>query len=189
MKQHSLVSLQISLVYLWKKKKERKRLAKIEEKKRKERAKKEAEREKKRLKLLKIKNKRKDKKRKYKTLLDEAVKIIYYKEEEKREIEFQKLKRKVGSARRLEKNKDVPIDTTTWSVAPLFFRDIYKGNVKKLEDWKDRKKKEREAAKKKKTTKTKDKEKDKDNNASALSTISNAPEASPDKGEQATESK
>ena len=63
--------------------------------------------------------------------------------------------------------------------------------MKKLEDWKDRKKKEREAAKKKKTTKTKDKdkEKDKDNNASALSTISNAPEASPDKGEQATESK
>ena len=96
----------------------------------------------------------------------------------------------MGSARRVEKNKDVPIDTATWSVAPLFFRDIYKGNVKKLEDWKDRKKKEREAAKKKKTTtKSKDKEKDKDNNASALSTISNAPEVSPDKGEQAPEAK
>ena len=88
MKQHSLVSLQIALVYLWKKKKERKRLAKIAAKKAKERAKKAAEKEKKRLKLLKIKNKRKAKKRKYKDLLNEAVKIIYYKEEEKRELDF-----------------------------------------------------------------------------------------------------
>ena len=173
MKQHSLVSLQIALVYLWKKKKERKRLAKIAEKKRKEAAKKAAEKEKKRLKLLKIKNKRKDKKRKYKTLLDEAVKIIYHKEEEKRELEFQKYKRKFP-AKKHDKNKDVPVSDAWWSVAPMFFKTIYKGNEKKLEDWKERKKKEREALKKKKTIKSKDKgEKgDKANDTSALSDVS-----------------
>ena len=184
MKQHSLVSLQIGLVYLWKKKKERKRLDKIAKKKAKEKAKKEAEKEKKRLKLLKIKNKRKDKKRKYKTLLNEAVKIIYYKEEERREVEFQKLKRKVGGARKLEKNKDCPIDTVTWSVQPLFFRPIYKTNEKKLEDWKERKKKEREAAKKKKTTTKK-----KGDGESALSNISGGLETSATKTAKDLESK
>ena len=125
MKQHSRESLQIALVYLWKKKKERKRLAKIAAKKAKLKAKKAAEREKKRLAALKKKEKRKTKKRKYKDLLMECVKIIYYKEEERREIEFQKLKKKIGGARKLEKNKDVPIDTVVWSVSVLLFKPIY----------------------------------------------------------------
>ena len=150
MKQHSLESLQVSLVYLWKKKKERKALAKIAAKKAKEKAKKAAEREKKRLKLLKIKNKRKDKKRKYKALLTEAVKIMYYKEEERREIEFQKLKRKVGGIKKVTKSVDCPITDVTWAAGILLFKVIYTNNVKKKADREERLKKEREAAKKKK---------------------------------------
>ena len=80
MKQHSLVSLQIGLAYLYKKLVIRKALAKIARAKAKKKAKKKAELEKIRLKKLKIKNKRKKKKRAYKALLLEAVKIIFYKE-------------------------------------------------------------------------------------------------------------
>ena len=97
----------------------------------------------------------------------------YHKEEEKRELEFQKYKRKFP-AKKHDKNKDVPVSDAWWSVAPMFFKTIYKGNEKKLEDWKERKKKEREALKKKKTIKSKDKgEKgDKANDTSALSDVS-----------------
>ena len=69
-------------------------------------------------------------------------------------------------------------------MGPLFFRTIYKGNEKKLEDWKERKKKEREAAKKKKTTTKK-----KGDGESALSNISGGLEASGTKTAKDLESK
>ena len=100
-----------------------------------------AEKRKKEEKLRKIKEKRKKKKRKMRTLLEEAVKIVFYKEEDNREIAYNKLKKKIGSARKVEKEKDFPIETTTWSVTAFFFKDLWKANVDKAAARKERIKK------------------------------------------------
>ena len=92
----------------------------------------------------------------------ECVKIIYYKEEERREIEFQKLKKKIGGAKKLVKSVDVPIDTVVWSVSVLLFKQIYVKNVEKKEARAERLRKERIAAAKKKKRKPKPKAKGKE---------------------------
>ena len=106
------------------------------------------------------------------TLLEEAVKIVFYKEEDNREIAYNKLKKKIGSARKVEKEKDFPIETTTWSVTAFFFKDLWKANVDKAAARKERikkeKKKEREAAQKKKLKEKKEAKKAATANAGLL---------------------
>ena len=171
MKQHSLVSLQIKLAYLWKLKKVAKAKAAAKRKKDKLKAKKKAEEEKKRLARLAKKEKRKKKKRKYKQLLLEAIKIIYYKEQDRRELEFNKLKKK-SFGKKLEKDVDVPIDTVVWSIFPTTFKPVYEKNKEKK---KKRDEKEAEKALKKKSSPSPAKKKEKkDDSESKVSTLTKA---------------